>query len=90
MTPRKSKRKGRIKVETASLRGGDTLGQAPRDGQAVADFAPHKNSARAAVNLERPSIDFRARFLQMWGPDAFKSQISVDEQFQDLRRQRES
>ena len=36
-----------------------------------------------------PPVDFRARFLKMWGPDAFQSQIPVTELFDELRRQRE-
>ena len=47
-----------------------------RDGREVAELVPRK-------------ADFRARFLKMWGPDAFNSLVSVTELFDDLRRQRE-
>jgi hypothetical protein len=58
-----------------------------RGGRTVAELAPRQiatESARAAKHP--PQIDYRARFLQMWGPDAFKSEISVEEEFADLRR----
>ncbi len=60
-----------------------------RDGQPVAEFVPHKSVVKAAGTSRPPTIDFRARFLKMWGPDAFKSEISVVEQFEQLRRPRQ-
>jgi len=60
-----------------------------RDGQAVAEFVPHKNAMKIAGEAERPFIDFRARFLKMWGPDALRSEVSVAEQFEEFRRPRE-
>lgn len=35
-----------------------------------------------------PQADYRARFLKMWGPDAFHSQVSVAKEFAELRRER--
>lgn len=35
-----------------------------------------------------PRPDFRACFLQMWGPDAFNTNESVARQFTKLRRDR--
>jgi len=60
-----------------------------RNGQRVAEFLPHRDDGTTAGVSERPFIDFRARFLKMWGPDAFKNEISVAEQFEQLRRPRE-
>jgi len=60
-----------------------------RNGRAVAEFVPHRDAGKFAGAAERPFIDFRARFLEIWGPDAFKSEISVAEQFEELRRPRE-
>jgi hypothetical protein len=59
------------------------------NGKAVAEFVPHREAANIGRASARPTIDFRARFLKMWGPDAFKSDISVSEQFEELRRPRE-
>jgi len=59
------------------------------NGQAVAEFVPRGDVTRSAGVLERPAIDLRARFLKMWGPDAFKSETSVAGQFEELRRPRE-
>ncbi len=59
-----------------------------RDGRAVADLVPRKAVKESGAAAKRPRPDFRARFLEMWGPDAFKSQISVTEEFEELRRQR--
>ena len=60
-----------------------------RAGEAVAEFVPHKEALKAAEPLKRPFIDYRERFLKMWGPDAFKSEISVAEPFEELRGPRE-
>jgi len=60
-----------------------------RDGQAVAEFVPHKNAVTTEVGSVRPKVDFRARFMGMWGPEAFNSTISVSAEFEEFRRQRE-
>jgi hypothetical protein len=57
-----------------------------RDGMAVAEFIPHKASESVAV--ESPKIDYKARFLKMWGPQALESSISVAEEFAELRQGR--
>ncbi len=58
-----------------------------KDGREVAWLMPILPSGRIetqeAGSFERP--DFRARFLEMWGADAFQSQISVLEDFAPLR-----
>ena len=59
-----------------------------RDGRAVAELVPRKR-VKSGEPAKWPPIDFRARFLKMWGPDAFKSQIPVAELFDELRRERE-
>ena len=60
-----------------------------RGGQAVAEFVPNRAAVKNGVTSERPFIDFRARFLKMWGPDAFKSEISLTGQFEELRHPRQ-
>lgn len=61
-----------------------------REGRAVAQLMPIVTSGRIgtleAASSGRP--DFRARFLEMWGADAFQSQVSVSEDFELLRRGR--
>ncbi len=59
-----------------------------RDGREVAELVPLKAGKQPASAANRPWPDFRARFLKMWGPDAFNSQVSVAEEFEELRRQR--
>jgi hypothetical protein len=59
-----------------------------RAGRAVAEFVPKKDAANTASPRKRGTTNFRARFLKMWGPDALKSQISVAEEFADIRRER--
>jgi hypothetical protein len=59
-----------------------------RDGRTVAELAPRKVAVETGAVLKRPHIDLRARFLKMWGPDAFRSPISVGEEFAELRRAR--
>ncbi len=59
-----------------------------RDGRAVAELVPRKTVAELGGTSKWPPIDFRARFLKMWGPDAFASQVSVTEEFAELRRER--
>ena len=54
-----------------------------RGGKAVAEFVPHKADASGAV--ERPKVDYKARFLEMWGPGAFASGASVAEEFAEIR-----
>lgn len=58
-----------------------------RDGRAVAELVPRKASESGEA-AKRPRTDYRARFLKMWGPDAFNSQASVAEEFVELRRER--
>ena len=60
-----------------------------RDGLAVAEWVPRKAVAESGGTSKWPPIDFRARFLKMWGPDAFRSQVPVTDLFDELRRQRE-
>ena len=60
-----------------------------RDGRTVAEFVPHRDALKSSETPKRPFIDFHARFLKMWGPNAFDSEISVAEQFDELRRPRE-
>jgi hypothetical protein len=59
-----------------------------RDGREVAELVPRKAGKQPASAANRPRPDFRVRFLKMWGPDAFNSQVSVAEEFEELRRQR--
>jgi hypothetical protein len=58
-----------------------------RDGREVADSVPRVATENGRVT-KRPQIDYRARFLNMWGPDAFGSDISVADEFAELRRER--
>ena len=58
-----------------------------RDGREVAELVPRK-AAESSATAKRPRADYRARFLKMWGPDAFTSKISVSEEFAELRRER--
>lgn len=57
-----------------------------RGGRTVAEFVPLKE--REKVPAERPSIDYKARFLKMWGPEAFTSGVSIAEEFAELRADR--
>ena len=59
-----------------------------RDGRAVAELVPRKATAECSGTSQWPPIGFRARFLKMWGPDAFHSPVSVAEEFAELRRER--
>ena len=59
-----------------------------RDGLAVAELVPRKAAAESGGTSKWPPFDFRARFLKMWGPDAFHSPVSVAEEFAELRRER--
>jgi hypothetical protein len=59
------------------------------DGHSIAEFVSRKDGLKIATERSRPSTDFRARFLKMWGADAFKNKVSVAEQFEELRRPRE-
>ncbi len=59
-----------------------------RDGREVAELVPRKAAVESSAIAKRPRADYRARFLKMWGPDAFASQISVAEEFAELRRER--
>ena len=58
-----------------------------RDGHAVAELVPRK-AVESSAATKRPRADYRARFLKMWGPNAFNSQVSVAEEFAELRRER--
>lgn len=57
-----------------------------RSGRAVADLVPKPAAPVVAPQRARP--DFQARFLQMWGADAFNSKESVASQFAEFRRDR--
>jgi hypothetical protein len=57
-----------------------------RDGKAVAEFVPQKTSENRTT--ERPAVDYRERFLKMWGAEAFSSDTSVAEKFAELRQGR--
>ena len=59
-----------------------------RGGRTVAELAPRKLLVGTGETLKRSPTDFRARFLKMWGPDAFRSRISVAEDFKEIRRDR--
>ena len=59
-----------------------------RDGREVAELVPRKAAVESSATSKWPPIDFRARFLKMWGPDAFHSPVSVAEEFAELRRER--
>jgi len=59
-----------------------------RDERAVAELVPRKATAESTAATKRPRADYRARFLKMWGPDAFESQVSVpDRRYSDSRMQ---
>jgi len=59
-----------------------------RDGREVAELVPRKAVVEPRGTSKWPPIDFRARFLKMWGPDAFRSPVSVAEEFAEIRRER--
>jgi hypothetical protein len=59
-----------------------------RGGRTVAELAPKKVLVESSGKLKRSPIDLRARFLKMWGPDAFRSPLSVGEEFEEIRRDR--
>ena len=59
-----------------------------RDGRAVAELVPRKVAEESSAVAKRPRADYRARFLKMWGPDAFNSLVSVADEFAELRRER--
>ena len=58
-----------------------------REGREVAQLVPilprGRIGTQGAARSGKP--DFRARFLEMWGADAFQSQVSVSEDFELLR-----
>jgi hypothetical protein len=58
-----------------------------RDGREVAEWVPRKAAEEPSRTSKWPPIDFRARFLKMWGPEAFHSRLSVAEEFAELRRE---
>jgi len=59
-----------------------------RDGRAVAELVLRRAAVESSAAAKRPRADYRARFLKMWGPNAFGSQISVADEFAELRRER--
>ena len=69
------------------LDGGEPV-EVMRNGRAVAELVPRKMVLETGATTRRPRTDFRARFLEMWGPDAFNSKVSVEEEFAELRRER--
>jgi hypothetical protein len=61
-----------------------------KEGREVAQLMPILPNSRIGT-LETASSgkpDFRARFLEMWGADAFQSQLVVSEDFTQLRSAR--
>jgi antitoxin (DNA-binding transcriptional repressor) of toxin-antitoxin stability system len=58
-----------------------------KDGREVAWLMPIHPSGRIGTHGTAGSgkPDFRARFLKMWGADAFQSGISVSEDLEQLR-----
>jgi len=58
-------------------------------GRAVAEFVPQRTETAPGAVTKPPQIDYRARFLEMWGPGAFESTVSVEEEFDELRRMRD-
>jgi antitoxin (DNA-binding transcriptional repressor) of toxin-antitoxin stability system len=59
------------------------------EGREVAKLVPRTAPMESSATAQRPQADYRARFLKMWGPDAFASQTSVVDEFAELRRGRE-
>jgi len=59
-----------------------------RNGREVATFVPKEVGGSLDVTDRKGAPDYRARFLKMWGPDAFKSDVSVAEEIAELRRGR--
>jgi hypothetical protein len=54
-----------------------------RDGRAVGEFVPRKVGAKGPE--VRPTVDYKARFLRMWGTEAFASKRSVADDFAEMR-----
>ena len=54
-----------------------------RNGKAVGELVPHK--LVAPTTELGSSVDYRARFLRMWGIDAFSSKQSVADDFVEMR-----
>jgi hypothetical protein len=63
--------------------------QVVRDGRAIAELVPRTAAVESGATSKWPPIDFHARFLRMWGPDAFHSEAPMADLFDELRRQRE-
>lgn len=59
-----------------------------RDGREVAKLVPLPSATASGGPATRPKVDYRARFLGMWGPNAFRSPVSVSDEFAELRRER--
>jgi hypothetical protein len=57
-------------------------------GREVAELVPRRTAIEPAFVVKRPQADYRARFLKMWGPDAFNSEVSVADEFAELRCER--
>ena len=57
-----------------------------RNGREVATIVPKEVGGALDAPDRRGTPDYRARFLEMWGPDAFKSRISVAEEIAEVRR----
>ena len=55
-------------------------------GEAVATLRPRLKPKGKYIRKRATKIDFRARFLAMHGPDAFKSTRSTADIFDELRR----
>ena len=58
-----------------------------KKGRAVAQLMPILPNCRVGTREAASSVkpDFRARFLGMWGADAFQSQLALSEDFAQLR-----
>lgn len=59
-----------------------------RCGRDVAELVPRNAAGKSNATAKRRCADYRARFLKLWGPDAFASQVSVVEEFAELRSDR--
>ena len=58
-----------------------------KEGREVAQLMPILPRGRIGTlgAARSGKLDFRARFLKMWGADAFQSQLAVSEDFAPLR-----
>lgn len=69
----------------ALLEAGERI-EITRSGQPIAQVIPHPAAAPKLMPKERP--DFRARLIEMWGPDALKSTEPVSELMDLIRAER--